>query len=440
MKNIALAMIIGSLVATPVLADTELETDAVYKIRKSGDSGIQASPKSMGKAELMDTEHETDTVYGIRKSGTVKVVFRDVARAAGVDDKFSTMGASWGDYDQDGDLDLFVANRFPIEPDTRTPDSLFRNNGDGTFTNVANMHGLDDDNRKTFMGTWFDYDNNGTLDLDLAVDFVADILLSNDGKGGFTDVSASAGISGPAHAMGLGVGDLNNDGCHDLISTNNTRRKDAEHGPSTLYVNNCNGTFSNMTSSWGITGRDTVDWGVNFIDWDNDGDEDVSIVSGGMLKGGEKETNILYQNTGGKLVDVTSRVGALVDGAAFGSAWADYDNDGDLDWFIANSKKPSVLLENNSDGINFLKIRLLGDNDNRFAVGARVVLRSNGQTQIRTIQAGKGFASSEELETHFGLGSAESVDSLQVHWPDGKTTRLDNLNIKANQTIKIQKS
>ena len=433
---------------------TQLETTSLFENQCNGSfkdvsvtSGLSSHSDGLGVAWADYNSDGHVDVYIANNAGPNYLfrnngngTFSDIAKSAGVDNPYASMSSAWGDYDHDGDLDLFVANRFPIKPDTKTPDSLYRNNGNGTFTDVAGKHGLNGNERKTFSGTWFDYDSNGTLDLYLAVDFVDDILLSNDGKGNFTDVSERAGISGPAHAMGLAVGDLNNDGCHDLISTNNTRGTDAEHGPTTLYVNNCNGTFSDMTSSWGIADRETVDWGVGFIDWDNDGDEDVAIVSGGMLKGGEKETNILYENRNGKLIDITSRAGAQVNGAAFGSAWADYDNDGDLDWFIANSKKPSVLLENHgTNGNNFLKVQLQGSASNRSAVGARVIINSNGKTQVRTIQAGKGFGSSEELMAHFGLGSANQVDSLQVHWPDGQVTRLNNLKLKANQTVSVQK-
>lgn len=219
----------------------------------------------------------------------------------------------------------------------------------------------------------------------------------------------------------VAVGDLNGDGCQDVMVTNNTRGDptDSEHGPSACYQNNCNGTFSDMTAQWGIEDRGTVDWGVQMVDWDNDGDDDLAIVSGGMLKGGEKEVNALYENRNGRLINVTRKLGAEVNGAAFGSAWADYDNDGDLDWLIVNSKRNSVLLENRAASGKYLKVKLNGKGANRDAVGARVELTSGGRTQVKSILAGKGYASSEELIAQFGLGANRIVDRLKVSWPDG---------------------
>jgi enediyne biosynthesis protein E4 len=177
-------------------------------------------------------------------------------------------------------------------------------------------------------------------------------------------------------------------------------------------------------------------WGVQLVDWDNDGDDDLAIVSGGMLKGGEKEVNALYENRDGRLVNVTRELGAEVKGAAFGSAWADYDNDGDLDWLIVNSKKNSVLLENRAASGNYLKVKLNGTGANRDAVGARLKLTSGGRTQVKTILAGKGYASSEELIVQFGLGGQSEADLLKVSWPGGGAqTTLHGL--KANRTIVI---
>jgi len=361
--------------------------------------------------------------------------FTDVAAAAGVADRRASTGATWGDMDSDGDLDLFVANRFYPKPESDITDGLYRNNGNGTFTEVGPESGAAVPDRKTFMGAWFDYDGDGTLDLYQAVDFGNDRLYSNDGKGRFTEVSEVAGITGPAHAMGLAVGDINNDGCYDLFLSNNTRgdKNDAEHGPSTLYVNNCSGGFKDMTREWGVEDRGTVDWGVQIVDWNNDGNQDLAIVSGGMLKEGEKETNALYENRNGHLVNVTHSLGATVTGAAFGSAWADYDNDGDLDWFVANSKANSVLLENRTATGRFLRVKLKGRAGNRDGVGAQVELTAGGNRQARVIQAGKGYASSEELTPIFGLGNNSVVDRLKVTWPDGSLTELKGL--KSDQTI-----
>ncbi|MCZ6604761.1 MAG: VCBS repeat-containing protein, partial [Alphaproteobacteria bacterium] len=285
--------------------------------------------------------------------------FTNVAFQAGVANAASSTGASWADIDNDGDLDLFVANRFRTAAVPWIWDDLYQNEGNGHFTKITPTAGIAGRNsRQTFMGVWLDYDNNGTQDLYLAVDFGKDVLYSNNGDNTFTDVSKEAGISGPAHGMGVAIGDPNGDGCLDIFSTNNTEANDAEHGPSVLYMNNCDGTFHNATEAFGILDRAVVEWGPNFIDWDNDGDLDLAVTAGGMLSDGQP--NVLYENrcTDGRCVfhDVTSASKVDDLGAGFGSAWADYDNDGDLDWFVANSKGgPSALFRNDSDVGNYLK-------------------------------------------------------------------------------------
>ena len=407
-------------------------------------SGIEGPAAGMG-VSWADYDGDGDLDVYIASTDHANALYRNdgagrfvnVATSAGVDDPRASTTATWGDYDGDGDLDLFVANRFYPKPESDITDRLYRNNGDGTFTDVGVATGVAVADRKTFSGAWFDYDGNGTLDLYLAVDFGKDRLYSNYGDGRFFDATSVAGIAGPQHAMGLVTGDINGDGCVDLVSTNNTRGEagDAEHGPSTLYINNCRGGFSDQTTRWGIEDRSTVDWGVNMVDWDNDGDLDLAIVSGGMLKEGEKEQNVLYRNDNGRLVNVTAEAGAVVTGAAFGSAWADYDNDGDLDWLIVNSKRASVLLENRSQVGKHLRIRLRGNGANSDAVGARVVLSNAEKEQVRLIQVDTSYGVSEPLEAHFGVGERSRIGRITVTWPDGSVTTHDNL--ATGQTVTL---
>ncbi|HEB95156.1 MAG TPA: hypothetical protein ENI96_01835 [Sedimenticola thiotaurini] len=364
--------------------------------------------------------------------------FTEVAAAAGVDDPRASTTATWGDYDRDGDLDLFVANRFYPRADSDITDRLYRNDGNGRFTDVGVASGAAVKDRKTFSGAWFDADGNGTLDLYLAVDFGDDQLLLNDGRGHFRRAGPGAGISGPAHAMGLAIGDIDGNGCLDVVSTNNTRGRadDREHGPSTLYLNDCSGHFSDATTRWGIADRGTVDWGVNLVDWDGDGDLDLAIVSGGMLKGGENETNVLYENRDGRLYDVTDSLGAAVTGAAFGSAWADYDNDGDLDWLVVNSRRNSVLLQNRSGSGHTLVVKLRGRGANRDGIGALVTATVAGRERIRLIQAGSGYGSTGPPVARFGLGSGDRIEHLRVDWPDGRVTTLTGVPEQSTLTIR----
>lgn len=366
--------------------------------------------------------------------------FARVSAAVGIDDETFVAGASWADYDGDGDLDLFLAGRF--NSSGPTPDLLYRNDG-GVFTEVgaaAGVRGPDD--RLTFTGNFFDFDNDGDVDLYLAVDFGPDVLYKNNGDGTFTDESTVAGISAPEHGMGVAIGDLDNNGCFDIIISNNGQpRADdadtAEHGPSALYMNNCDGTFSLETSARGILDRGVVEWGLNMVDYDYDGDLDIAIVAGGMLA--SSEPNVFYENDGsGQLFDITSASGTAAGGSTFGSVWADYDNDGDLDWLVTAVGGAQIkLFRNDSVHGNFLKVLLLDNITlNRNGIGAEISIIAGSRTQRRVIMAGSSYASSEEPIAVFGIGVKNVVDRVAVRWPSGNVTVVEG--VAANQTIIIE--
>ncbi|MGZ8225548.1 MAG: FG-GAP repeat domain-containing protein [Methylococcaceae bacterium] len=218
--------------------------------------------------------------------GNCNGAFTDVSASAGISAPAGGFAVNWADYDADGDMDVYVAST--------ANNVLYKNNGNGTFTDVAATAGVGgSSSRQSFMGIWFDYDNN-TLDLYVTVDFGNDILYSNNGNGTFTDVTVAAGINGLQHGMGVAVGDLNMYGCFDLVSTNNTIGSNAINRQSFLYINNCNGTFTEAAEAKGIKDLDVVDWGANFVAFDNDADLDFSIIASGMLSAGQP--NVLYEN------------------------------------------------------------------------------------------------------------------------------------------------
>ena len=382
------------------------------------------------------SEDETNALW--RNDGNS---FSDVTVAEGLDNIRGNAGASWGDYDGDGDLDIFVAGRFGAD----AVDQLFRNDG-GSFTEVAVAAGIAGEaNRLTFMGMFFDYDNDGDQDLYLSVDFNSDVLYQNNGDATFTDVSAAAGIGQPEHGMGLSLGDFNNDGCMDIISSNNTGTgtedpDDDDHKASVLYLNNCDGTFSGTNEEIGILDQNIVEWGLNLIDYDNDGDLDLSVVAGGMLSDGEPNT--FYENNGnGELFVITEEAGVANSGAAFGSIWADVDNDGDLDWYVNNASEdiPGALFRNDSARGNYFKVDLQGAGMNTDAVGAIVKVTAGSRTQMRIISAGTSYVGGEPLIAHFGLGVKDKVDSVEVIWPNnGGVTELFDL--AANQTILVEQT
>lgn len=363
--------------------------------------------------------------------------FTEVAAAAGVAGAQGFAGAAFADYDGDGDLDVFVAGRF--DPPVDLTDRLYQNNGNGTFTEVSGVAGVAGTNsRKTFMGAWFDYDNDNDLDLYVSVDFGNDTLYRNNGGGNFTDVGFAAGIGQPQHGMGVAIGDINHDGCLDIASTNNgmsdpNEAASAEHGPSALYINNCNGTFTNTPLSAGLVDRGMIEWGINFQDVDYDSDLDLAVVSGGMMSSGQP--NALLISNGESFVDttITSGIGTSI-GASFGSAWADFDGDGDLDWLIGNEAGGIALYRNDGPTGNYLKVKVVGAGMNTQGIGARINLRSGMRLQTRQLQAGLSYVSSEEPIAVFGLGTRSTADEVKVSFPGGVVTLTD---VAANQTIEI---
>jgi len=344
------------------------------------------------------------------------------------------------DIDGDNDLDIFVAGRYGDVP----ADSLYQNDG-GSFFDVAPFMGIDGINtgsgpdRLTYMGAWADFDSDLMQDLWLSVDFGADVLYRNvDGM--LVDDSDTAGITATSatHGMGIAVGDPNGDGCLDVLVTNNGSERSTDPAPSPLHANNCDGTFTDITASAGVLMRNVTEWGANFVDFDNDGDEDLSIVAGGISN--EEYANVLYQNvaTGSgevQFADVTGATGTSGMGNSRGSIWFDYDEDGDMDWLIANSNGV-ILLRNDGPTGNYFSVKLAGVVSNSYGVGARIEVTVGNRTMIRYLQAGSSFASAEELEAAFGIGEADSIDQIVVKWPSGIVDTLRGP-ISANSQLLI---
>lgn len=370
--------------------------------------------------------------------------FMEISDSAGVAGASGSMGVTWGDYDGDNDLDLFIAARYGDSPE----DALYQNNGDNTFTNVApalGIGGLADpedpssQNRLTYMGAFVDFDENFTQDLWLSVDFGDDVFYRNT-AGMLFDETLASGITDTAtHGMGLAVGDPNGDTCLDILVTNNGSQASTNPEHSFLHQNNCDGTFSVVSDEVGILLRGVTEWGASFVDFDNDGDEDLSIVAGGIS--GEEQANILYQNVSSidgelEFIDVTEAAGASSDGNSRGTIWVDYDEDGDMDWLIANSEGLKLLRNDGPSG-NFLKVKLSGTTSNSYGVGARIEVVVGDKTLVRYLQSGMSFASDDELEASFGLGDATEVDSVTVKWPNGVVDVISTT-ISANTLLLIE--
>ena len=402
--------------------------------------------------------------------------FTDVTSAAGVDDSRTlgpfngtshrAMGCAWGDYDNDGLLDLVVVRHMIEIPDLLSKIefydavdhmALFHNKGDGTFTNVTSLLGdpspipdrfaVDFDSvwGAGFQPAWVDFDNDGDVDLSVSNDMGMwihpNVLWRNDGPADdgtwrLTDVSVESGTDIPMYGMSMTVGDYNVDGFLDFFITNIGRH--------VLLRNEGDGTFTNTTKEagvgMGLIGiEQRVSWGAVFFDYDNDGYEDLYVVSGFLkfIPNPEEQHNVLMWNKGdGTFIDVTPISGADDPGIGRGGAYLDFNGDGCLDLFIANLGQQTKLFENACDsGKNWLTINTVGTASNRDGIGTRITVDSGGTTQIREISSGGSHMGQNMRGAHFGLGAAATVDSVTIRWPSGRVQTLTD--VAANQRLTV---
>ncbi len=420
-----------------------------------------------GHADLYVNNFGPNVLYRNNGNGT----FTDVTDRCGVANGHQVgAGACFFDMDGDGDLDLYAANyvdftyenhrtvRFNGFPayagpmDFRpTPDTLYRNNGDGTFTDVSKSSGVAA-HPGTGMGVvCADYDNDGDTDVFVGNDVAGNSLFNNDGTGKFQEVGLASGLaydlSGIAQGtMGVECGDYNNDGKLDFYVTS------YQQDLSTLYKNLGDGFFEDVTRTTGA-GSGTlrhVTWGTGMADFDNDGDRDVLVACGHLHDNVERfdnvtsylARNVLLMNDGhGKFVDVSDQSG---DGLAVklssrGAAFDDLDNDGDVDAVIVNSRSQPTILRNDSPPAfpknHWLQIRLRGVKTNRHGVGARVTVTAGDLTQVDEVHSGRGYQSHYGTRLHFGLGKRRRVDRVEVRWIGGGVDVLQNIPVNRLVTI-----
>ena len=403
--------------------------------------------------------------------------FADVTAAAGLSysaRNLRTMGCAWGDYDADGFLDLiFVRHLDDSDPgvfawgqrdlsEFADPLALFRNRGDGTFAEVTLLLGDPAPARGVVRGAGFqpafvDYDNDGDLDIYVVNDFgdeiTPNVLWRNDGRAGaggswvFTDVSAASGADVAMNGMGLALGDYDLDGFTDFYVTN------IDDG--VLLRNNGDGTFSERAHQAGVgRGRigtpegNSVGWGTAFFDYDNDGDEDLYLVAGYLDTDQDtnpaQQPNALFRNEGdGTFTDLPPWASGANDaGFGRGAAYGDFNADGCLDLYVVNIGElfgrpgyAKLFLNNCTNGNNWLIVRTVGTHSNRDGIGATIAVTTAGSTQRRTVTAGSSQMSQHMLAAHFGLGDAARVDALTVRWPSGRSQTLANL--AANRVLVV---
>jgi len=401
-----------------------------------------------GDQDLYLNNFGPNVLYRNNGDGT----FSDVTAEAGVANGHRVgAGVCFLDADRDGDLDLYVSNYLVFSFDMHVPhailgvpsyrspqdyapdpDTLFRNNGDGTFTDVSIESGLAA-HAGTGMGmVAADYDNDGDTDVFVCNDVKANFLFQNDGAGRFEEVGLIAGVAYDfagawQGSMGADCGDYDNDGWLDFFMT------DYQGELPALYRNSGEGFFDDATlhARAGIRAGPYVNWGTGFADFDNDGDRDLFIACGHLQDNVELRddtteylaSNLLMMNRGdGGFLDVsdTGGDGMTPKRSSRGTGFDDLDNDGDVDVVVLNSRREPTILRNDSPGDHhWLQVRLKGTKTNRDGVGARVRVVAGDLVQVDEVHSGRGYQSHHGTRLHFGLGHRDRVDRVEVRWIGG---------------------
>jgi enediyne biosynthesis protein E4 len=424
-----------------------------------------------GHDDLFITYYGHNVLYRNNGDGT----FTDVTAKAGLaqDAVRYGGGCTWVDYDRDGHLDLFVANylkttleelpkpgenadcRWKGVPVNCGPRGLppgfvqlFRNNGDGTFTDVSRQSGVGAASGSYPMtAVAADYDNDGWPDIYVACDSTPSWLFRNQRDGTFREEGLERGVAlsedGLEQAgMGIAVGDYDLDGYLDIFKTH------FADDTNVLYRNDAKGYFNDVTIRAGI-GVETryVGWGTGMVDLDNDGFPDVFMVTGSVYPEVERTLpaypfrtpRLVFRNLGdGRFEELIEEAGPGVAAAhaSRGCAFGDFDNDGDVDVLVMNMNEPPSLLRNDVSGSgHWLKVLLAGTTSNRSAIGARVTARYGGRTQAQEVTAQGSFYSANDRRVHFGLGAATSAD-LTIRWPNGATEKIGT--VEADQLVVIR--
>jgi hypothetical protein len=442
-----------------------------------------------GHDDLFVTYWGENVLYHNNGDGT----FTDVTLKAGLLQTGSkprwNTGCCFVDYDRDGQLDLFVANYVNFDPRVAPlpgdslycryfgipvacgpqglgggTNILYHNRGDGTFEDVSEASGITNPHgllSPTYVRSqWIpvgsygftacaaDFDNDGWPDIYVACDTVASRLYHNNHDGTFTEIATQAGCAFnedgvPQGGMGVAVGDYDCDGWLDIVKTNFSEQT------ANLYHNNGDGTFYDAVFRAGL-GINTryLGWGVGLVDLDNDGWADIFMSNGHVFPEVAshpvpvtyKQRKIVYRNLGnGHFADVSSLAGPGVTAlhCSRGTAFGDFDNDGDIDAVVCNMNEPPSLLRNDCrSGNHWLKVKCLGLKSNCTGIGARVRVVTGSHSQIAEVMSGSSYISQNDFRLHFGLGKSSHADRIEVRWPSGIIDSVTQ--VEANQLIFIQ--
>jgi len=423
-----------------------------------------------GYRDVYATNYGPNVLYRNRGDGT----FEDVSSASRTGDARWGTNCAFADYDRDGHLDLYVANYVAFDRTAIPPrgasercrylggdvfcgpldlegeaDVLYRNNGDGTFTDVTSEAGIDDPGYYGFGVLFTDFDNDGWPDIYVANDAVPNFLFRNNQDGTFSEVGLLSGTSvnerGRVQSgMGAAAGDYDSNGLPDIFVTNFAR------DTNTLYQNLGGLLFTETTAAAGLSETSPLHlgWGTVFADLDNDGREDLFVANGHVYPGVDRadsgqrylQAKEVYRNAGGgRFEEVTSGAGRdlSVPKPGRGAAYGDPDNDGDLDIVVINlDERPSLYRNDGGNRRRWISLRLEGTRSNRDAIGARVELEAGGRGQVRQVQSGGSYLSHNDMRLHFGLGEAARIDRIRIRWPSGDTEVIEN--VMANQFLTIR--
>ena len=445
---------------------------------KVGDTGygmgcVFADYNGDGNIDIYVTNYGKNVLYRNNGDST----FTNVTKTAGVECPLWSTGAAFADCDGDNDLDLYVCNYVDYDlekfekkkaeskqsgilvPNALNPtvfqpqdNVLYRNNGDGTFTNITEKAGVSASGGRSMQPIFSDFDNDNDLDLYVANDTSDNHIYRNEGNGIFTDVSADSWAADFRGSMGITAGDYDADGDIDLFISHwieqenvlyrNLLKESMADTNDPEHIRFVDESYSAMLAEISIK---EIGWGTSFFDYDNDGDLDIFVVNGSTFQHLDQpellipQNNQLFRNEGdGIFRDVSNSSGItnLPARVSRGAAFGDYDNDGDVDIFIVNNyDKPTLLRNNHSNNYNWLQVKLVGMSPNTNAVGAKILLSNEGSTQMQEIYAGESYMSANSFIAEFGLGKSTEVEMLQVIWNNGRTQSLHDISV--NQLIEI---